>query len=52
MHVEVYLTLSHALKHADTGLLRYALRHTAVIFQAEAVEIPKYANALLHIETL
>ncbi|KAL2051285.1 hypothetical protein ABVK25_008534 [Lepraria finkii] len=49
MHVEVYLTLRHAIKYTDIGLLRYALRHIAVVFQAEAAETPKYAHALLYI---
>ena len=47
-HVEVYLTLRYAIKHADIGLLRYALRHTAILFQAEVAGTPKYARALLY----
>ena len=49
MHVEVYLTLRHAIKYADISLLRYVLRHIAVVFQAEAAETPKYAYTLLYI---
>ena len=48
-YVELYLTLRYAIKHADIGLLRYALRHITVIFQAEAADTPKYAQALLYV---
>lgn len=34
-HVEIYLTLKYAIKHADIGLLRYALRFVTIVFQAE-----------------
>lgn len=47
-HVEIYLSLRYAIKHADIGLLRLALRHSAVIFQAAAAGTPKYARALFH----
>jgi hypothetical protein len=47
-HVELYLTIRYAIKHADIGLLRYALRHVTIIFQASAAGTPKYAQALLH----
>ena len=30
-HVESYLTLRYAIKHADIGLLRHALRHVTII---------------------
>lgn len=48
-HVEVYLTLSHAIKHADIGLLRHALRLCAVIMQSGCAGMPKYAPALLYV---
>ena len=47
-HVEIYLTLKYAIKHADIGLLRYALRLTTVVFQADVAGTPKYAQALLY----
>ncbi|MCJ1356189.1 MAG: hypothetical protein MMC33_006183 [Icmadophila ericetorum] len=47
-HVEIYLTLRYAIKHADIGLLRHALLNTAVVFQAAAAGTPKYAHALLY----
>ena len=47
-HVEIYLTLKHAIKYADIGLLRHALRAVTVIFQAEIAGTPKYAQALLY----
>ncbi|MCJ1360191.1 MAG: hypothetical protein MMC33_010194 [Icmadophila ericetorum] len=31
-HVETYLTLRYAIKHADIGLLRHALRYTTIMF--------------------
>lgn len=45
--MEPYMTLCYAIKHGDIGLLRYALREMAVIFQAPAAKKPKYAKALL-----
>ena len=47
--MELYLTLRYAIKYADIGLLRFTLRHIAVVFQAEAAGTPKYANALLYL---
>ena len=47
-HVESYLTLRYAIKYADIGLLRHALRHATVIFQASVAGTPKYAQALLY----
>ena len=47
-HVESYLTLRYAIQYADIGLLRHALRHTTVIFQASVAGTPKYAQALLY----
>ena len=47
-HVESYLTLRYAIKHADIGLLRHALRHVTLIFQARVASTPKYAQALLY----
>ena len=45
--MELYMTLCHAIKHGNTGLLRHALREVAVILQAPAASKPKYARALL-----
>ena len=46
--VEIYLTLRYAIKYADIGLLRHALRDTAIVFQAAAARAPKYGHALLY----
>ena len=48
VHVEAYFTLRYTIKHADIGLLRYALRRVTVIFQAQTSGTPHYAQALLH----
>ena len=47
-HVEIYLTLRHAIKYADIGLLRYSLRQCAVIFQSKEASTPMYGRALLY----
>ena len=47
-HVEVYLLLKYAIKMADIGLLRVALRHATIIFLPSEAGTPKYAAALLY----
>ena len=42
-----YMTLCYAIKNGVIGLLKYALREIAIIFQARAAKKPKYAKALL-----
>ena len=44
----MYLTLRYTIKYKNIGLLRHALRHTAVIFQAAAAGVLKYANAFFY----
>lgn len=46
-HGETYLTLKHAIKMADIGLIRYVLRKVTVMFQAKVAATPNYAKALL-----
>lgn len=41
------MTLCHAIKMGDTGLLRHAMREVFIIFQALAASKPKYARAML-----
>ena len=48
-HVELYLTLRYAIKHADIGLLRRALRQVMMMFQAESAGTPNYAQVLLRV---
>ena len=48
-NVEVYLTLRYAIKHADIGLLRHALRRVTMVFQAEVAGTPNYSYALLRV---
>ena len=46
-HVGTYLLLTHAIKHADIGLLRRAIRECAVMFQAPTSRAANYARELL-----
>ena len=46
-HTETYLQLKHAIRFADIGLLRLALRECAILFQAKAGGAPSYARELL-----
>jgi len=48
-HIETYLILQYAIKYANIDLLRYALRHTTVMFQTKTAEILKYEQTLLYI---
>jgi len=48
-YVETYLILWYAIKYANIDLLRYALRHTTVMFQTETAETFKYEQTLLYI---
>lgn len=45
--MELYITLKHAIKHGDTGLLCHAMREVAVILQAPKASKPKYAWEML-----
>lgn len=47
-HVERYLLLKEAIKSGDVGLLRHALRYTAIIFNSRVTSTPRYAQALLY----
>ena len=49
VHVKLYLTLRHVIKHADIDLLRYSLRKITVAFQSEAIESSKYVKTFLHL---
>ena len=51
-HVEVYLQLKHAIKFADIGLLRRALRECTLIFQAKIGGTPNYGRELLRLTHL
>lgn len=51
-HVETYLQLKHAIKFADIGLLRRALRECTVMFQAKDGSAPMYARELLRLTHL
>lgn len=51
-HVEVYLQLKHAIKFADIGLLRRALRECTLIFQAKIAGTPNYGRELLRLTHL
>lgn len=48
-HVESYLMLKHAIKFADIGLLKYALRDCMVMFQAKESGAPQYARELIRL---
>ncbi len=48
-YVKTYLILQYTIKYANIDLLRYALRHTTVMFQTETAEIFKYEQTLLYI---
>ncbi len=41
-HVETYLIFQYTIKYANIDFLRYALRHTTVMFQTETAETLKY----------
>ncbi|MCJ1464122.1 hypothetical protein MMC07_002735, partial [Pseudocyphellaria aurata] len=45
--MEPYMTLCHAIKHGDTGLLWHAMREVAIILQPPVAAKPKYARAML-----
>ena len=49
VHVKLYLTLRHIIKHADIDLLRYSFRKIAVAFQFETIESSKYVKAFLRL---
>lgn len=51
-HVEVYLQLKHAIKFADIGLLRRALRECTLMFQAKIGGTPNYGRELLRLTHL
>lgn len=48
-HVESYLLLKYAIKYADIGLLRYAIRDCMIMFQAKAGAAPQYARELIRL---
>ena len=47
-HVESFMTLRYAIKHADIGILRFALRDTTMLFLSREARSPKYSRALLY----
>lgn len=51
-HTETYLLLRYAIKYADIGLLRRALRECTIMFQAECSGTPNYARELLRLSHL
>ena len=48
-HMGIYLTLCHAIKFADIGLLRQALREVCILFQAKEANASNYAPELLRL---
>ena len=48
-HMDVYFMLKHAIKYADIGLLRCALRETCVMFQAKEARKHLYGPELLRL---
>lgn len=51
-YTETYLLLRYAIKYADIGLLRRALRECTIMFQAECSGTPNYARELLRLSHL
>ena len=48
-HMNIYLLLCHAIKFADIGLLRQALREACVMFQAKEGQTTNYGPELLRL---
>ncbi|KAL8926613.1 MAG: hypothetical protein Q9172_001712 [Xanthocarpia lactea] len=48
-HMNVYFILTHAIKFADIGLLRQALREACIIFQAPEGQTTNYGPELLRL---
>lgn len=47
-HVEAFMTLRYAIKHADIGILRHALKEATILMLSKEAKTPKYAKGLLY----
>ena len=49
VHVKLYLTFRHVIKHVDIDLFRYSFRKIVVAFQFKAIESSKYVKIFLRL---